>query len=124
MRGISIPITESRQRLLLDGTIKHIFVAVQFITLKANGKQYLVKDGYTYYKKDAMKHGYRWKCTTGCGSYLIRAHNGTIKKVYEKHKHAKPKLLKLDDGKYLKCEINNIESQRQAASYEKWIHVL
>ncbi|CAB3235355.1 unnamed protein product [Arctia plantaginis] len=75
---------------------------IKKITLKRNGKEYMMKGGYTFYKHVPLREGDRWSCTQGCSSYLLLSQQGVLLKSVEKHKHEKPLYHILPDGKYVK----------------------
>lgn len=75
---------------------------VKRITLKKNGKEYVMKNGYTFYKHVPLREGDRWSCTQGCSSHLLLSHQGILLKSVEKHNHLKPLYHILPDGKYVK----------------------
>ncbi|KAL0831848.1 hypothetical protein ABMA28_001378 [Loxostege sticticalis] len=78
--------------------------AIMLITISSTGKQYIMRDGYTYYRHLAMKVGYRWSCThsSRCNARIIVDDNGRVLSTNGEHLHPPPKYHVLPNGTYVK----------------------
>ncbi|CAH2040225.1 unnamed protein product, partial [Iphiclides podalirius] len=74
------------------------------ITLQKNGKQYLMQDGFTFYRHKSVKGGFRWSCThsSRCRAHLIVADGWRLVRSVDLHNHERPKYMALADGTYIK----------------------
>ncbi|CAG9133544.1 unnamed protein product, partial [Plutella xylostella] len=76
-------------------------IPVKLITM-SNNKQYLLKEGFTYYKKRNSKTGYTWWCTARCNSYLNTYFDLEVLTVVGTHNHRPSVFHELKNGTYVK----------------------
>ncbi|KAL0831846.1 hypothetical protein ABMA28_001376 [Loxostege sticticalis] len=76
---------------------------LKLITLRG-GKQYMMLDGYTYYRHVPTKAGFRWSCTNSskCHARIVVTQSGHLVSADGDHIHARPRYHVLPDGAYLK----------------------
>lgn len=69
-----------------------------------NGRQMVLLDGYTYYKKNKCGPYYKWACTASasCKGNLKIDDDFVIKTGDPTHSHPRKKLLKTSSGRYIK----------------------
>ncbi|KAL0831847.1 hypothetical protein ABMA28_001377 [Loxostege sticticalis] len=86
---------------------KHNDLSVSF-TIKlitiSSGKQYIMLNGYTYYRHSARKNGFRWSCTQSskCHAKIIVGNDGRLVSADGEHIHPPPTYYVLPDGTYVK----------------------
>ncbi|KAL0881440.1 hypothetical protein ABMA27_001303 [Loxostege sticticalis] len=86
---------------------------LKLITISSTGKQYIMRDGYTYYRHLAMKVGFRWSCThsSRCNARIIVDDNGRVLSTNGEHLHPPPKF-------YVSVQIITLSSGKTCALYQ------
>ncbi|CAH2085770.1 unnamed protein product [Euphydryas editha] len=69
-----------------------------------NGKNVVLLDGYTYYKKNKSRNLIKWACCMSkyCKAHLKIDNNMIIRERNTEHPHDKKGILKVSSGRYIR----------------------
>lgn len=69
-----------------------------------NGRNVVLWDGHTYYRKNKSKNLFKWACTMSgsCTAHLKIDDDMIIRETSDQHSHIKKPIVQMSNGRYIR----------------------